>query len=42
VAAVFPLDDEAPEGGTLMLDTECKILEDGRLIIKQVRPFVRD
>ena len=41
VAAVFPVDDAAPEGGTLMLDTECKILEDGRLIIKQVRPFVR-
>ena len=42
VDAAFPVDDAVPEGGTLMLDTECKVLEDGRLIIKQVRPFVRD
>ncbi len=42
VDSVFPIDEAAPPGATLMLDTECKILEDGRLIIKQVRPFLRD
>jgi hypothetical protein len=42
VQDVFPIDDPVPEGGTLMLDTECKVLSDGRLIIKQVRPFLRD
>jgi hypothetical protein len=42
VAAVFPVDDTVPDGGTLLLDTECKILDDGRLVIKQVRPFLRD
>lgn len=28
-------------GDELLLDTEWKILEDGRLLIKQIRPFVR-
>jgi hypothetical protein len=42
VNTVFPVDDAVPDGGTLMLDTECKFLSDGRLIIKQVRPFLRD
>ncbi|MDP2306152.1 MAG: PEP/pyruvate-binding domain-containing protein [Pseudomonadota bacterium] len=42
VAAVFPVDDEVPDGGTLLLDTECKVLDDGRLVIKQVRPYLRD
>lgn len=41
VALVFPLDQAAPEGGTLLLDTEWKVLADGRLVIKQVRPFLR-
>ncbi len=31
-----------PDQGSAMLDTEWKVLEDGRLIIKQVRPFVAD
>jgi hypothetical protein len=42
VSQVFPVDDVPPEGTAVLLDTECKILEDGRLIIKQVRPFLRD
>ncbi|MDP2313881.1 MAG: PEP/pyruvate-binding domain-containing protein [Pseudomonadota bacterium] len=42
VDQAFPVDDAVPEGGTLMLDTECKVLSDGRLVIKQVRPFLRD
>jgi pyruvate,water dikinase len=37
----FPSDD-VPASGTLMWDTEMKFLADGRLIVKQVRPFVRD
>lgn len=41
IAAVFPIDGEAPAGGELLLDTEWKVLEDGRLIVKQVRPFLR-
>jgi hypothetical protein len=40
IEAAFPI-DETPATGTLMLDTECKVLEDGRLVVKQVRPFVR-
>lgn len=28
-------------GDELLLDTEWKILEDGRLIVKQIRPFIR-
>jgi hypothetical protein len=41
VAAVFPVDDEVPAGSTLLLDTEWKLLSDGRLVVKQVRPFLR-
>lgn len=37
----FPLDHTIPEGHTLLLDTEWKVLSDGRLIIKQIRPFLR-
>lgn len=40
VDAVMPYDGD--EGaGTRMWDTEQKVLEDGRLVIKQVRPFLR-
>ncbi len=41
IAAMFPIDGEAPDGEDLWLDTEWKVLEDGRLIVKQVRPFLR-
>jgi len=40
IDAVMPFDGVAPTG-TLMWDTEQKVLEDGRLVVKQVRPFVR-
>ena len=40
-AAVYPQDDEVPKGREVIWDTEWKILEDGRLIIKQIRPFLR-
>jgi phosphoenolpyruvate synthase/pyruvate phosphate dikinase len=35
----FPLDYELPETSRVMLDTEWKLNEDGRLIVKQVRPW---
>ncbi len=41
VDAAYPVDATA-ESGTVMLDTECKVLADGRLVIKQVRPFLRE
>jgi hypothetical protein len=41
VQAVFPVDEAAPAGHDVALDTEWKILDDGRLALKQVRPFLR-
>ncbi|MBM4366779.1 MAG: hypothetical protein FJ102_11235, partial [Deltaproteobacteria bacterium] len=38
---VFPLDYDVPEGYNVIWDTEWKVLEDGRIIIKQIRPFMR-
>ena len=37
----YPLDASVPEGRTLIWDTEWKVLSDGRLIIKQIRPWLR-
>ena len=37
----FPIDEDVPAGRTVLLDTEWKVLADGRLIIKQIRPFLR-
>lgn len=42
IADTFPLDVEAPDGQTILLDTEWKVKTDGQLIIKQVRPFLRN
>ncbi len=41
VDSVMPYDGE-PATGTFMWDTEQKVLADGRLIIKQVRPYQRE
>jgi hypothetical protein len=41
IAAVFPIDDTAPAGTDIVLDTEWKVLSDGRLSVKQIRPFLR-
>ncbi len=41
IAQDFPVDAQIPTDRDLLLDTEWKVLEDGRLIIKQVRPFLR-
>ncbi len=42
LASVYPVDGAVPEGATVLLDTEWKILADGSLVIKQVRPFLRE
>lgn len=42
IDAVFPVDAVAPADTTILLDTEWKVLETGELVIKQVRPFLRD
>ena len=42
VDVAFPNDYGTPASGTLMWDTEWKVLGDGRLIVKQIRPFLRD
>ncbi len=41
VADVFPVDEEPPAGGVVLVDSEWKVLSDGRLIVKQARPFLR-
>lgn len=41
IEAVYPVDDPAPAGHDVVLDTEWKVLADGRLVVKQVRPFLR-
>lgn len=38
----FEIDQAAPPDTTILLDTEWKVLVDGRLILKQARPFLRD
>lgn len=40
IADVFPLDGAAPTGRRQLLDTEWKLRADGRLAIKQIRPFL--
>lgn len=40
IADVFPVDDEVAPTANVLLDTEWKLRSDGRLKIKQVRPFV--
>jgi hypothetical protein len=39
--SVYPMDASLDGDPQILLDTEWKVLEDGRLIIKQVRPFAR-
>jgi hypothetical protein len=41
IEGVFPLDEPAPVDADVVLDTEWKVLVDGRLVIKQIRPFLR-
>lgn len=39
IADVYPVDAEPPEDTKVMLDLEFKITAEGRLMLKQVRPF---
>jgi hypothetical protein len=41
IVQVYPIDGAVPSGATVLLDTEWKILSDGSLVVKQVRPFLR-
>jgi hypothetical protein len=41
IAAAYPFDVEAPKGHALLLDTEWKLMPEGTLRVKQVRPFLR-
>lgn len=41
IEQVYPIDVTPPEGVEILLDTEWKVLEDGRLIVKQARLFGR-
>jgi len=41
IVQAYPVDGVVPPDATVLLDTEWKILSDGRLIVKQVRPFLR-
>jgi hypothetical protein len=40
IVEVYPLDTELPATTRVLLDTEWKVRADGRLVIKQVRPFL--
>jgi len=40
IVVAYPVDETPPDGASVMLDTEWKVLSDGRLIVKQVRPFL--
>lgn len=41
LVGIWPIDMEVPSDVTVLLDTEWKVMGDGRLILKQVRPFPR-
>lgn len=41
IVDVYPVDYEVPDGSDLMWDTEWKFLADGRLMVKQIRPYLR-
>ncbi|RPJ08831.1 MAG: hypothetical protein EHM28_03205 [Spirochaetaceae bacterium] len=41
VARDYPVDFKIPDGYSLLWDTEWKITTDNRIIVKQIRPFLR-
>jgi hypothetical protein len=41
IAKLYPFDQEAPKGRSFILDTEWKVMPDGALRVKQVRPFLK-
>jgi hypothetical protein len=40
IAATFPVDQPVPYAARVLFDTEWKLRSDGRLAIKQIRPFL--
>ncbi len=40
IVSVYPVDAEVPPDAAIILDTEWKLRSDGRLAVKQVRPFM--
>jgi pyruvate, water dikinase len=42
ITQVYPVDDQVPQDKTILFDTEWKIRADGQVIVKQVRPFLKD
>lgn len=41
LAGIYPFDAAPPDGHVFLLDTEWKVMPDGSLRIKQVRPFLK-
>lgn len=41
IESIYPIDETPPDTHTRLLDTEWKVLSDGTLVIKQIRPFLR-
>jgi hypothetical protein len=41
LADIYPFDTEPPPNRALLLDTEWKLMPDGSLRVKQVRPFLK-
>jgi hypothetical protein len=41
ISIVYPVDEQVPPTADILLDTEWKLRSDGRLAIKQIRPFLR-
>ena len=41
IAQIYPVDEDVPAAANVLLDTEWKLRSDGRLAIKQIRPFLQ-
>jgi len=41
LSTIYPFDLTAPEGRELLLDSEWKVMPDGSLRVKQIRPFLK-
>jgi hypothetical protein len=40
IGEVYPVDEAAPAGARILLDTEWKLTASGQLVVKQIRPFL--
>ena len=41
LSGIYPLDTAAPDQHEFLLDTEWKVRQDGQLLVKQVRPYLK-